>query len=71
MVIVRRRQFQILQVHRLGIGWKLGLLFSLVGLITVVLSTVYYFIIRYDIDLQYCVGKMHNHEVNCPNSQVE
>ncbi len=31
VVIVRLRQFQIPQVHRPGMGWKLGLLFSLVG----------------------------------------
>jgi putative membrane protein len=50
VVIVRLRQFQIPQVHRPGVGWKLGLLFSLVGLTTVWLSTVYYFAIRYAID---------------------
>jgi putative membrane protein len=50
VVIVRLRQFQIPQAHRPGIGWKLGLLFSLVGLVTVLLSTLYYFLIRHDID---------------------
>lgn len=33
-----------------GSGWKLGLLFSLVGLATVLLSTQHYFAVRYDID---------------------
>lgn len=50
VVIVRLRQFHIPQVHRPGTGWKLGLLFSLVGLLMVVLSTFYYFATRYDID---------------------
>jgi putative membrane protein len=50
VVIVRLRQFQIPQVHRPGMGWKLGLLFSLVGLVTVLLSTFYYFLVRHDID---------------------
>lgn len=50
VVIVRLRQFQIPQVHRPGTGWKLGLLFSLVGLLTVILSTVYYFLVLHDID---------------------
>jgi putative membrane protein len=50
VVIVRLRQFQIPQIHRPGTGWKLGLLFSLVGLMTVLLSTLYYFTVRYDID---------------------
>ncbi len=50
VVIVRLRYFQIPQLPRPGTGWKLGLLFSMVGLMTVLLSTVYYFIIRNDID---------------------
>jgi putative membrane protein len=50
VVIVRLRYFQIPQVYRPGTGWKLGLLFSMVGLITVLLSTLYYFAIRYAID---------------------
>ena len=33
-----------------GAGWKLGLVFSLVGLLTVLLSTQHYFAVRYDID---------------------
>lgn len=50
VVIVRLRQFHIPQIHRPGTGWRLGLLFSMVGLMTVFLSTLYYFLIRYDID---------------------
>jgi putative membrane protein len=33
-----------------AMGWKLGLLFSLGGLVTVLLSTQHYFAVRYDID---------------------
>jgi putative membrane protein len=50
VVIVRLRYFQVPQLPHPGTGWKLGLLFSVVGLMTVLLSTVYYFIIRHAID---------------------
>ena len=50
VVIVRLRYFQIPELPHPGTGWKLGLLFSLVGFITVLLSTVYYFLIRRTID---------------------
>lgn len=50
VVIIRLRAFQVPLLHRPGIGWKLGLLFSLVGLLTVLLSTQHYFNVRYDID---------------------
>lgn len=50
MVIVRLRYFQIPQLPRPGIGWKLGLLFSFVGLVTVSLSTLEYFAVRRAID---------------------
>ncbi|HEY9642902.1 MAG TPA: DUF202 domain-containing protein [Coleofasciculaceae cyanobacterium] len=33
-----------------GAGWKLGLAFSMVGMLTVLLSTQHYFAVRYDID---------------------
>jgi len=33
-----------------GNGWRLGLVFSLVGLVTVLLSTQHYFAVRHDID---------------------
>lgn len=50
VVIVRLRYFQIPQLPRPGTGWKLGLLFSTIGLLTVLLSTLYYFAVRYAID---------------------
>lgn len=50
MVIVRLRYFQIPQLPRPGIGWTLGLLFSCIGLMTVLLSTLEYFSVRRDID---------------------
>lgn len=33
-----------------GAGWKLGLAFGLVGLLTVIFSTQHYFVVRRDID---------------------
>lgn len=50
VVIVRLRYFRVPELPHPGTGWKLGLLFSLVGLMTVLLSTVYYFLIRRDIE---------------------
>lgn len=50
VVIVRLRAFHPPQVHHPGDTWKLGLLFSLVGLLTVFLSTRQYFAVRHDID---------------------
>lgn len=50
VVIVRLRAFHPPLVHHPGNGWKLGLVFSLVGLVTVLLSTQHYFAVRYDID---------------------
>lgn len=50
VVIVRLRYFQPPQIPHLGTGWKLGLIFSLVGLLTVLLSTWHYFTIRDAID---------------------
>lgn len=50
VVIVRLRAFQVPLVPRPGTGWKLGLVFSLVGLITVWLSTAHYFAVRRDIE---------------------
>lgn len=50
VVIVRLRLFNPpLQPH-LGIGWKLGLLFSLVSLVTVLFATQHYLAVRHDID---------------------
>lgn len=50
VVIVRLRHFQAPLLPHPGTGWKLGLLFSLVGLATVLLSTQHYFTVRRDID---------------------
>lgn len=50
VVIVRLRTFQVPLIPRPGNGWKLGLVFSLVGLITVWLSTGHYFAVRRDIE---------------------
>jgi putative membrane protein len=50
VLIARLRVFQPPSVHSPGNGWKLGLIFSIVGLITVFLSTQHYFAVRYDID---------------------
>ncbi|HEY9611960.1 DUF202 domain-containing protein [Allocoleopsis sp.] len=50
VVIVRLRHFQPPLVPHPGTGWKLGLVFSLVGLLTVLFSTQHYFAVRHDID---------------------
>jgi putative membrane protein len=50
VVIVRLRVVQLPVQHRHAIGWKLGLIFSLVGLATVLISTVHYFTVRHQID---------------------
>jgi putative membrane protein len=50
VVIVRLRVVQLPVQHRHAIGWKLGLIFSLVGLATVLISTKHYFTIRHQID---------------------
>ncbi|MEA5538536.1 DUF202 domain-containing protein [Limnoraphis robusta Tam1] len=50
VVILRLRAFHPPLVPRPGYGWKLGLLFSVVGLLTVLLSTQHYFVVRRDID---------------------
>ncbi|MCL1469620.1 YidH family protein [Argonema antarcticum] len=50
VVIVRLRAFHPPLLPHPGNGWKLGLLFSLVGLLTVLLSTQHYFAVRRDID---------------------
>ncbi|VXD21755.1 YidH family protein [Planktothrix paucivesiculata] len=50
VVILRLRAFQPVAVPGPGYGWKLGLLFSGVGLLTVLLSTFQYFIVRRDIE---------------------
>jgi putative membrane protein len=50
VVIVRLRFFKPPLTMAPGNGWKLGLIFSLVGLVTVLLSTYHYFAVRHDID---------------------
>lgn len=50
VVIVRLRAFHPPLLPNPGNGWKLGLLFSLVGLVTVLLSTQHYFNVRHQID---------------------
>ncbi|MFN5857462.1 MAG: YidH family protein [Pseudanabaenaceae cyanobacterium] len=50
VVILRMRAFHPPLVPRPGYGWKLGFLFAIVGLITVLLSTRHYFNVRQDID---------------------
>jgi len=50
VVIVRLRAFHPPLLPHPGTGWKLGLVFSLVGLVTVLLSTGHYFAVRRDID---------------------
>jgi putative membrane protein len=50
VVIVRLRFFKPPLTTTPGNGWKLGLIFSLVGLVTVLFSTRHYFAVRHDID---------------------
>ncbi len=50
VVIVRLRYLIPPQIPRTGQSWKLGLLFTLVGLLAVLFSTFHYFIIRSAID---------------------
>ncbi|MBW4639954.1 MAG: DUF202 domain-containing protein [Gloeocapsa sp. UFS-A4-WI-NPMV-4B04] len=50
VVIVRLRVFHAPLVPHPGNGWKLGLAFSVIGLVTVLLSTQHYFAVRWDID---------------------
>jgi putative membrane protein len=50
VVIVRLRAFRAPLLPQPATGWKLGLLFALVGLLTVLLSTQHYFAVRHDIE---------------------
>jgi putative membrane protein len=50
VLILRLRAFHPPMVPRPGYGWKLGLLFSIVGLLAVLLSTQHYFVVRHHID---------------------
>lgn len=50
VVIVRIQVFHPPLLPNSGNSWKLGLFFSVIGLVMVLLSTQHYFAIRYDID---------------------
>lgn len=50
VVILRLRFFRPPITTTPGNGWKLGLIFALTGLLTVILSTYHYFAVRHDID---------------------
>jgi putative membrane protein len=50
VVIVRLRYLHPPMVPHLGVSWKLGLVFALTGLMTVLLTTQHYFAVRHDID---------------------
>lgn len=50
VVIVRLRIFHASPTPYSGNGWKLGLAFSLIGLVTVLLSTQHFFGVRRSID---------------------
>lgn len=50
VLIVRLRYLQIPQLPSRSNSWKLGLLFAVVGLMTVLFSTLHYFAIRHAID---------------------
>src|SRR6476469_2089420 len=50
VVIIRLRVVQIPVHYRQAMGWKLGLIFSLIGWATVLISTVHYFTVRHHID---------------------
>lgn len=50
VVIVRIQVFRPPLLTNSGNSWKLGLFFSLIGLVTVSLSTQHYFAVRHDIN---------------------
>ncbi|MEE3719953.1 DUF202 domain-containing protein [Tumidithrix elongata RA019] len=50
VVVVRLRILRPPLLPNPGNGWKLGLFFSLIGLVTIWLSTQHYFAVRNDID---------------------
>ena len=50
VVILRLRYLISPQVPRTGQGWKLGLMFAVIGLLTVLLSTLHYFSVCNAID---------------------
>ncbi|WP_041934025.1 YidH family protein [Gloeothece verrucosa] len=50
VVISRLKSAHAALVLRFGYAWKLGLVFAIVGLLTVLLSTQHYFAVRHDIE---------------------
>jgi putative membrane protein len=50
VVIVRLRYLHPPLLPHLGLSWRLGLLFALIGLMTVLLTTQHYFAVRDNID---------------------
>ena len=50
IIVVRLRILRPPMLPAPGNGWKLGLAFALIGILTVWLSTQHYFAVRYDID---------------------
>ncbi|HLP90530.1 MAG TPA: DUF202 domain-containing protein [Nostocaceae cyanobacterium] len=50
VVIVRLRIFPTHRTSQFGNAWQLGLIFALVGLITVCLSTIHYFAVQREIE---------------------
>lgn len=50
VIIIRLRVVQMPVHYREAMGWKLGLIFSLIGWATVFISTVHYFTVRHQID---------------------
>lgn len=50
VVIVRLRVLQLPVQYRQAIGWKLGLIFCIVGLATVLISTCHYYGVRRQIE---------------------
>ncbi|MEG3919770.1 DUF202 domain-containing protein [Microcoleus sp. POL10_C6] len=50
VVIIRLRVVQMPVHYRQAMGWKLGLIFSLIGWVTVLISTKHYFTVRHQID---------------------
>jgi uncharacterized membrane protein YidH (DUF202 family) len=70
VVIVRLRVVQIPVQHLHGTGWKLGLVFSLVGLATVLISTGQYFIVRLQFGCQ-LIGDWSNLFYLCSRREPE
>ena len=50
VIVVRLRILKPPMMPSVGNGWKLGLAFAVIGMLTVWLSTYHYFAVRHDID---------------------